>query len=171
VQECIQRKRLAKKKWDTETTEESRHEYRKMQHRVKVEVAKAKQREYNDLYARLVSEEGETNLYRSVWQRDRDGKDVQQVRVVKKRKEKVLTGTRGVIRRWRKEYFKELMIEENKRERRVEEVTVVDQEVAKISKGKAMRAFKSIKSGKAVGPDDILVEVWKCLKEVTVVFD
>lgn len=31
VQECIQRKSLAKKKWDTERTEESRQEYTEMQ--------------------------------------------------------------------------------------------------------------------------------------------
>ena len=45
MQEYVQRKRLAKK-WDTERTEESRQEYREMQQKVKVEVAKAKQRVY-----------------------------------------------------------------------------------------------------------------------------
>lgn len=38
VQECIQPKRLAQKKWDTE----SRHDYREMQYKVKAEMAKAK---------------------------------------------------------------------------------------------------------------------------------
>lgn len=36
----MQRKRLAKKTWDNERTKESRQEFRKMQHKVKVEVAK-----------------------------------------------------------------------------------------------------------------------------------
>lgn len=35
----IQSKRLARKMWDTERTEESRREYREMQRKVKVEVA------------------------------------------------------------------------------------------------------------------------------------
>lgn len=43
VQECIQRKRFAKKKWDRERTGDSRQEYREMQRKVKVEVAKAKE--------------------------------------------------------------------------------------------------------------------------------
>ena len=73
----MQRKRLAKKKWDTERTEESRQEYRKMQRKGKVEVAKAKQGTYDDLFARLDSKEGETNIYWLARQRDRDGKDVQ----------------------------------------------------------------------------------------------
>lgn len=41
--DCTQRKRLAMKKWDIERNEESREEYRQMQRKVKVEVAKAKQ--------------------------------------------------------------------------------------------------------------------------------
>ncbi|KAK2922282.1 hypothetical protein Q8A73_001767 [Channa argus] len=82
VQERIQRKRLAKK-WDTERTEESRQEYREIQHKVKVGVAKAKQRAYEDLYVRLDTKEGEVDLYRLARQRDRDGKDVQQVSVIK----------------------------------------------------------------------------------------
>ncbi|KAK2913101.1 hypothetical protein Q8A73_007214 [Channa argus] len=133
VQECIQRKRLAKKKWDTERTEESRQEYREIQRKVKIEVAKAKQRAYEDLYARLDTKEGEVDLYRLARQRDRDGKDVQQVRVIKDKDGNVLTGASSVMGRW-KEYFEELMNEENERERRVEEVTSVEQEVAKIKK-------------------------------------
>ncbi|RXN38888.1 Retrovirus-related Pol poly LINE-1 [Labeo rohita] len=169
VQQCIQRKRLAKKKWDMERTEGSRQEYREMQRKVKVEVAKAKQRAYEDLYARLDSKEGEVDLYRLARQRDRDGKDVQQVRVIKDRDGNVLTDARRVMGRW-KEYFKELMNEENEREQRVEEVTVVEQEVVNISKSEVRRALKRMKSGKAVGPDDIPVEVWKCLGEVAVEF-
>ena len=30
------------------------------------------------------------------------------------------------------------------------------------------RALKTMKNGKAVGPDDIPVEVWRCLGEVAV---
>lgn len=44
-----------------------------------------------------------------------------------------MTEASGVMGRW-KEYFEGLMNEEHERERRAGEVTVVDQEVAKISK-------------------------------------
>lgn len=37
-------------------------------------------------------------------------------------------------------------------------MTVVDQKVAKISKGKVRRALKRMKSGKVVGPDDMAVD-------------
>ncbi|KAK3565948.1 hypothetical protein QTP86_023273, partial [Hemibagrus guttatus] len=150
VQDSIQRKRLAKKKWDMDRTEENRQEYKELQRRVKREVSKAKQKAYDELYTRLDTREGEKDLYRLARQRDRDGKDVQQ-------------------RRW-KEYFEELMNEENEREKRVEGVNSVEQKVDKIRKDEVRKALKRMKSGKAVGPDDIPVEVWKCLGEAAVEF-
>ncbi|KAK3566051.1 hypothetical protein QTP86_025033 [Hemibagrus guttatus] len=121
VQDSIQRKRLAKKKWDMDRTEENRQEYKELQRRVKREVSKAKQKAYDELYTRLDTREGEKDLYRLARQRDRDGKDVQQ-------------------------------------------------KVDKIRKDEVRKALKRMESGKAVGPDDIPVEVWKCLGEAAVEF-
>ncbi|KAK3533009.1 hypothetical protein QTP70_006242 [Hemibagrus guttatus] len=169
VQDSIQRKRLAKKKWDMDRTEENRQEYKELQRRVKREVSKAKQKAYDELYTRLDTREGEKDLYRLARQRDRDGKDVQQVRVIKDRDGRVLTSEESIQRRW-KEYFEELMNEENEREKRVEGVNSVEQKVDKIRKDEVRKALKRMKSGKAVGPDDIPVEVWKCLGEAAVEF-
>ncbi|KAK3535343.1 hypothetical protein QTP70_009353 [Hemibagrus guttatus] len=169
VQDSIQRKRLAKKKWDMDRTEENRQEYKELQCRVKREVSKAKQKAYDELYTRLDTREGEKDLYRLARQRDRDGKDVQQVRVIKDRDGRVLTSEESVQRRW-KEYFEELMNGENEREKRVEGVNSVEQEVDKIRKDEVRKALKRMKSGKAVSPDDIPVEVWKCLGEAAVEF-
>ncbi|KAK3517219.1 hypothetical protein QTP70_001127 [Hemibagrus guttatus] len=169
VQDSIQRKRLAKKNWDMDRTEENRQEYKELQRRVKREVSKAKQKAYEELYTRLDTREGEKDLYRLARQRDRDGKDVQQVRVIKDRDGRVLTSEESVQRRW-KEYFEELMNEENEREKRVEGVNSVEQKVDKIRKDEVRKALKRMKSGKAVGPDDIPVEVWKCLGEAAVEF-
>ncbi|KAK3530505.1 hypothetical protein QTP86_027871 [Hemibagrus guttatus] len=124
-------------------TEEDRQEYKESQRRVKREVSKAKQKAYDELYTRLDIREGEKDLYR------------------------VLTSEESVQRRW-KEYFEELMNEENEREKRVEGVNSVEQKVDKIRKDEVRKALKRMKSGKAVGPDDIPVEVWKCLGEAAV---
>ncbi|KAK3533362.1 hypothetical protein QTP70_018785 [Hemibagrus guttatus] len=169
VQDSIQRKRLAKKKWDMDRTEDNRQEYKELQRRVKREVSKAKQKAYDELYTRLDTREGEKDLYRLARQRDRDGKDVQEVRVIKDRDGRVLTSEESVQRRW-KEYFEELMNEENEREKRVEGVNSVEQKVDKIRKDEVRKTLKRMKSGKAVGPDDIPVEVWKCLGEAAVEF-
>ncbi|KAK3556397.1 hypothetical protein QTP70_007981 [Hemibagrus guttatus] len=169
VQDSIQRKRLAKKKWDMDRTEENRQEYKELQRRVKREVSKAKLKAYDELYTRLDTREGEKDLYRLARQRDRDGKDVQQVRVIKDRDGRVLSSEESVQRRW-KEYFEELMNEENEREKRVEGVNSVEQKVDKIRKDEVRNALKRMKSGKAFGPDDIPVEVWTCLGESAVEF-
>ncbi|KAK3542667.1 hypothetical protein QTP86_032413 [Hemibagrus guttatus] len=169
VQDSIQRKRLAKKKWDMDRTEENRQECKELQRKVKREVSKAKQKAYDEMYTRLHTREGEKDMYRLARQRDRDGKDVQQVRVIKDREGRVLTSEESVQRRW-KEYFEELMNEENEREKRVEGVNSVEQKVDKIRKDEVRKALKRMKSGKAVGLDDIPVEVWKCLGEAAVEF-
>ncbi|KAK3526420.1 hypothetical protein QTP70_025452, partial [Hemibagrus guttatus] len=62
VQDSIQRKRLAKKKWDMDRTEENRQEYKELQRRVKRELSKAKQKAYDELYTRLDTREGEKDL-------------------------------------------------------------------------------------------------------------
>ncbi|KAK3563385.1 hypothetical protein QTP86_023330 [Hemibagrus guttatus] len=177
VQDSIQRKRLAKKKWDMDRTEENRQEYKELQRRVKREVSKAKQKAYDELYTRLDTREGEKDLYRLARQRDRDGKDVQQVRVIKDRDGRVLTSEESVQRRW-KEYFEEPTNEENEREKRVEGVNSVEQKVNKIRKDEVRKASKRMKSGKAVGPDDIpggdlekaydrvpREELWYCMRK------
>ncbi|KAK3508479.1 hypothetical protein QTP70_030945, partial [Hemibagrus guttatus] len=169
VQDSVQRKRLAKKKWDMDRTEENRQEYKELQRRVKREVSKAKQKAYEELYTRLDTREGEKDLYRLARQRDRDGKDVQQVRVIKDRDGRVLTSEESVQRRW-KEYFEELMNEENEREKRVEGLNSVEQKVDNIRKDEVRKALKRMKRGKAVGLYDIPVEVWKCLGEAAVEF-
>ncbi|KAK3556412.1 hypothetical protein QTP70_008101 [Hemibagrus guttatus] len=75
----------------------------------------------------------------------------------KDRDGRVFTSEENVQRRW-KEYFEELMNEENEREKRVEGVNSVEQKVDKIRKDEVRKALKRMKSGKAVGPDDIPVE-------------
>ena len=56
---------------------------------------------------------------------DRAGKDVLQVRVIKDADGNVLTSEESMLRRWM-EYFEELMNEENERDRRLEEVEIVN---------------------------------------------
>ncbi|KAK3540502.1 hypothetical protein QTP70_032462 [Hemibagrus guttatus] len=141
VQDSIQRKRLAKKKWDMDRTEENRQEYKELQRRVKREVSKAKLKAYDELYTRLDTRERQKDLYRLARQRDRDGKDVQQVRVIKDRDGRVLSSEESVQRRW-KEYFEELMNEENEREKRVEGVNSVEQKVDKIRKDEVRKALE-----------------------------
>ena len=59
----------------------------------------AKGRAYKNLYARLETKEGEKQLYRLARQRDRAGKDVQHVRVIKNENGNVMVNSEAVLKR------------------------------------------------------------------------
>ena len=128
-------------------------------------VAMAKGRAYNDLCARLETKEGEKELYRLARQRDRPGKDVQHVRVIKDENGNVMVNSEAALKRW-KEYFEKLMNEENNRDPRTEETEVVNEEVNCVSREEVKNALRRMKKGKAVGPNEFPVEVWKCMGEM-----
>ena len=54
---------------------------------------------YDDLYARLETKEGEKELYRLAMQRDRAGKDVQHMRVIKDENSNVMVNSEAVLKR------------------------------------------------------------------------
>ena len=81
----------------------------------------------------------------------------------------VLIGEEKVRERWKK-YFEELMNSENERERKLDNGQRVNETIPKISTRKVRSAMKRMKGNKAVGPDGIPVEAWRCLGEVGVVF-
>ena len=81
----------------------------------------------------------------------------------------VMTSSEAVLKRW-KEYFEKMIIEENYREPRTEQVEVVNKEVNYVSKEEVKNALRRMKKGKTVGPDELPIEVWKCMGEVEIQF-
>ena len=55
------------------------------------------------------------------------------------------------------------------RERRLDEAEIVNQEVQQTS-AEVNAAMNRMKTGKAVGPDDIPVEAWRCIGELVIDF-
>ena len=129
----------------------------------------AKGRAYENLYARLKTKEGEKELYKLARQRDRAGKDVLHVMVIKDKNGNVMVNSEAVLKKW-KEYFEKLMNEQNNRDPRTEEPEVVDEEVNCVSREEVKNALRRIKKGKAVGPDELPVEVWKCMGKMGIEF-
>ena len=58
------------------------------------------------------------------------------------------------------------MNEENGRKRRTEETAKVWEQVEEISEDEVLTALKKMQGEKAVGPDNLPAEVWKCLGEL-----
>ena len=53
------------------------------------------------------------------------------------------------------------MNKENDRERKTEEAEVINEEVSCVSREEVKNALRRMKKDKAVGPDELPVEVWK----------
>ena len=69
-----------------------------------------------------------------------------------------MVSAEAVLKRW-KEYFEKLMNEENDRESRTEEAEVVNKEVNCISREEVKNALRRMEKRKAVGPDELPVDV------------
>ena len=125
----------------------------------------AKGRAYDNLYVRLETKEGEKELCRLARQRDRAGKDVDPVRVIKDENGNVMVNSKAVLKRW-KECFEKLMNKENNRDPNTEEAEVVNEDINCVSREEVKNALRRMKKGKAVGPDELPVEVWKCMRKM-----
>ena len=143
--------------------------FKEKKSKAKKAIAMAKGRAYENLYARLETKESGKELYRLARQRDRAGKDVQHVRVLKDENGNVMVNSEAVLKRW-KEYFEKLMNEENDRDSRTEEAEAVNEEVNCVSRGEVKNALRKMKKGKALEPDELPVKVWKCMGNMEIKF-
>ena len=90
------------------------------------------------------------------------------MRLLKDKNSNVMVSLEAVLKRWM-EYFEKLM-KENDRDFRTEEAKVVNEEVNWFSREEVTNALKRMRKGKAVGPDELPVEVWKCMGEIGIKF-
>jgi len=124
-------------------------------------VAVAKSRAFDRLYHRLGTKEGEKEVLKLARARERKTRDLGVVRCIKDEEGKVLTEDVEIKERWQR-FFDKLLNGEGVRDdfSRGEEGS--DQLAGDhISKEEIREALKKMSNGKAVGPDQIPVEVWK----------
>ena len=91
--------------------------YKTARKQAKREVPKARNKAYEVLHKELETKEGENEVLKIAKQRNRQSKDVQQIRVIKSKTGENLMEEEKVKQRW-KEYFDKLLNHENPRERR-----------------------------------------------------
>ena len=162
VQEKLKDKKKAKKAWDTIRDDASKLAYKTAIKQAKREVAKARNKAYEELYEKLETKEGENEVFKIAKQKNRQSKDVQQVRVIKSKTGEILMEEEKVKQRW-KEYFDNLLNHENPRERRETRTEERERDVEDISGEEVRTGLRRMKKGKAQGPDDIPVEAWIAL--------
>ena len=162
VQESIQTKKLAKITLDKDNNEENKAAYKTAKKEAKKSVAIAKARAYDRLYADMDTTEGQKKVLRMAKEREKNSKDIYQSKVIKDEEERVLVDDLKILERWM-EYYQKLMNEENPREGRNEQQAEVEGDVTEITSAEIEMALRNMKNGKATGPDNLLVKMWKSL--------
>ena len=117
VQEKLKDKKKAKKPWDTIRDDASKLAYKTARKQAKIEVAKARNKAYEELYEKLETKQGENEVFQLAKQRNRQSKDVQQVRVIRSKTGEILMEEEKLKQRW-KQYFDNLLNHENPIEQR-----------------------------------------------------
>ena len=91
------------------------------------------------------------------------------MRVLKDENGNMMVNSEAVLKRW-KEYFEKLINKDNDREPRTEEAKVVNEEINCISREEVKNVLRRMKKGKAVGPGELPIEVWKCMGKMRITF-
>ena len=105
------------------------------------------------MYDNLETPEGQRNIHRIAKARNRATKDLTHIKQIKDKNGGILTREDDIKIRW-KEYFGNLLNEENPRSVRGDGVPV-ERQVPRISRREVRRALGKMKKGKAVRPDGI----------------
>ena len=164
-------KKEAKKKWEESQSDEDRNILRDRNKDAKRAVAQARARCYQEVYDELDSKDGLNKMLKLAKERNKSTKDFTHIKQIKDSNGRVLRKETDILKRW-KEYFQQLLNEEN--ERLVREDGQIDiGMVIGFSRAEVVQALGKMKNGKAAGPDLIPAEAWKALGEegVDILYD
>jgi hypothetical protein len=102
---------------------------------------------------------------------ERKTRDFHQVKCSKDEADRLLVKDEEIKNRWRA-YFDKLFNDESEKTA-IELDDSIDTNrrfVRRIQESEVKEALKKMKTGKALGPDDISIEVWRCLRDIAIVW-
>jgi len=137
-------------------------------------VSEARTQAFEGLYQSLGTKEGEKSIYKPAKGRERKTRDLDQVKCIKDEEGRVLVQERDIKDRWKK-YFHTLFNEGFEAIPDSNRLDIEEEEqnynyYRRIQEHEVREALKMMSSGKAVGPDNIPIEVWKSLGDRGIVW-
>ncbi|WVZ49707.1 hypothetical protein U9M48_001039 [Paspalum notatum var. saurae] len=172
VQQALKEKKECYKRVFHDRSTDNIERYKVAKKIAKRAVSEAKGRAYDDLYQRLSTKEGEKDIYRMARFRERKTRDLNQVKCIKDARDQLLMKEEDIKLRWR-EYFDNLFNGESESTSIQLDDSFDDANrhfVRRIQETEVREAIKRMKGGKAVGPDAIPIEVWRCLGDIAIVW-
>ncbi|KAH1215226.1 NAD kinase 2, chloroplastic [Glycine max] len=165
VQSKVRVKKECFKEWSRCRNSETWDKYKIARNETKKAVSEARAQAFDGLYQALGTRDGERSIYRLAKGRERKTRDLDQVKCVKDEKGKVLVHEKDIKERW-KAYFHNLFndgygYDSSSLDTREEDRNY--KYYRRIQKQEVKEALKRMSNGKAVGPDNIPIEVWKTL--------
>ncbi|GJW75403.1 putative pre-mRNA-processing factor 6-like [Tanacetum coccineum] len=148
---------------DRSATEER---YKEAKREAKKAVARAKDKAYEDLYKRLDSKEGENDIYRIAKARQRRKMDLGSVRFIKDEDGRSIVNEDAIRRRWKEYFFALFNGQRRGRTEDVDSIGAIPQNncyCSRIRHTEVKEALRKMGRNKAVGPDEIPIEAWRCL--------
>jgi hypothetical protein len=160
VQKVINGKKECYKRLHHNRSDENIQKYKKARRNAKNVVSEVRGQAYMEMYRKLDTKEGENDVYKMAKLRERKTRDFNQVKCIKDETDRLLVKDKDIKNRWR-EYFDKLFNDES--EKIVIELDdSIDTNrrfVRRIQESEVKEALKKMKTGKALGPDDIPIEV------------
>jgi hypothetical protein len=172
VQRAIKEKKECFKHLHLDKSATNIESYRLAKSSAKRAVSVAKGQVFDNLYQRLGTKEEEKDIYRIATTHERKTRDINQIKCIKDGTDRLLMKDEEIKDRWR-EYFDKLFNGENEGPTFELDDSFDDTDrrfVRRIQEAEIGEALKRMKGGKAMGPDGIPIEVWRCLGERAVVW-
>ncbi|RZB55499.1 Villin-4 isoform D [Glycine soja] len=165
VQSKVRVKKECFKEWSRCRNSETWDKYKIARNETKKAVSEARAQAFDGLYQALGTRDGERSIYRLAKGRERKTRDLDHVKCVKDEEGKVLVHEKDIKERW-KVYFHNLFndgygYDSSSLDTREEDRNY--KYYRRIQKQEVKEALKKMSNGKAVGPDNIPIEVWKTL--------
>lgn len=169
VQDKVKNKRECFKTLQGCNNAESWARYRNARNETRKAVSEERAKAYEEFYKDLGTKNGERKIYKLAKNRERKTRDLDQVRCIKDEEGKVLVTDQNIKRRW-ETYFYKLFNDGQELTHGMEGLEIQDNErnlnyYRRIQTWEVKTALKRMDHGKAVGPDEIPIEVWKCIEE------
>ncbi|XP_047996374.1 uncharacterized protein LOC125234208 [Leguminivora glycinivorella] len=158
VKLIIKAKRDAFHKWQRSEMEKDRLEYKSMKSLAKTTVAQARAISRQDFYDKLENAPNENTIFKIAKQRHRSTLDTKFNKYIKDQHGKLLTSNDAINERW-KEYYNQLLNEEFPSEEHFS-LSCTEGPLERIDLTEVKQALKKMDFHKAVGPDNVPVDVW-----------